>query len=602
MARVASLFLPQLPIERLRRIERPQRAPPERPPVLLPPVDDDPGACSVPRGGGWRPGARWSREQPTRDDIERRIEAMPAHQRPPVRELGRRSEAAEHPFRRLEGDGAAVVAREAGTGGVRSGAAWELPPLVLIDQVGRRQVVVAACPAALGLGLIVGMPATQARALVTDLDVRPAEHDADRRLLERLALHAVARWAPVAAPSGPDGLWIDLSGATHLHGGEERFARRLVAFCARSGLTARVAIADTPGAAHAISRYGSADVALVPEGRSRDAIAPLPLAALRIEPATLGVAARFGLDRVADIVAMPRAPLAKRLGMDAVRRLDQALGHVGEPIVSIVPFDAPVAELRLLEPIGGLEQIAVIARDLVTLLIERLRERGVGVRSATLVMLRVDGEEQRLVVGASRPTRDAAHLVRLLSLKLDRIDPGLGIEAGRLIATWVEPMGAVIIGSTLANDGPTGDVATLVDRLGGRAGPEALFRIGPTESYVPERAARRVGPLAAAGRWLTWRRPARLLARPEPLHDVLALLPDHPPRRFSWRGTSHRVIGGDGPERIAGEWWRRDAETTAVRDYFLVEDEAGGRFWIFRRGDGVDSATGDLGWWMHGVG
>ena len=52
-----------------------------------------------------------------------------------------------------------------------------------------------------------------------------------------------------------------------------------------------------------------------------------------------------------------------------------------------------------------------------------------------------------------------------------------------------------------------------------------------------------------------------------------------------------------GPTR----WWRRDAEVWAVRDYYRVEDDTGGRYWVFRRGDGFVEDTGDLSWWMHGV-
>jgi protein ImuB len=39
------------------------------------------------------------------------------------------------------------------------------------------------------------------------------------------------------------------------------------------------------------------------------------------------------------------------------------------------------------------------------------------------------------------------------------------------------------------------------------------------------------------------------------------------------------------------EWWKHDGEATAVRDYFQVENDASERFWIYRSGDGVDSAT-----------
>jgi len=97
-----------------------------------------------------------------------------------------------------------------------------------------------------------------------------------------------------------------------------------------------------------------------------------------------------------------------------------------------------------------------------------------------------------------------------------------------------------------------------------------------------------------------WPRPTRLLQRPEPI-EAVALLPDQPPAFFTWRGVRRRVRRADGPERIFGEWWRRDGELDAVRDYFQLEDDAGARFWVFRRGDGERHVTGDLSWWMHGL-
>lgn len=473
-------------------------------------------------------------------------------------------------------------------------------PLILVGATGQRQVITAACPAALALGLGKGMAATQARALVVDLDVRPADPHADQALLDRLALHAVLHWTPIAASIG-DGLWLDLTGTTHLFGGEERFCRRVRAFCARLGLTARIAVAGTPGAAHALARFARESVVIVPFGGEVAAIAPLPLAALRIEPGALTAAARFGLERVADLLPMPRGPLARRLGLASVERLDQAIGRIAEPIVPVLPFEAPTAERRLLEPISTAEAIATVIRDVVEDLVDVLRTRGLGARAVELTAARVDGIDQRLAIGTSRATRDASHLIRMFSLRIERIDPGLGIEAVRIVAVRAEPLGATPLGTILTGEDNAPDLAVTVDCLAGRVGEAALFRTRPVESDVPERAVARIGPLDEAGNWPRWRRPARLLSRPEPLWNVIALLPDAPPRRFSWRGDTHVVVAGDGPERIHGEWWRRDGEVWAVRDYYRVEDEAGGRFWLFRRGDGVEVATGDLSWWMHGL-
>lgn len=168
------------------------------PSALQLPVDDTPGACSVPRGGGWRPGARWARAgAQTREDVAHQIASLPRHAQPPMRELGLRSEAASHPFKRPE---------PVTSVGERPSGAGIDAPLALVGKGGRREEIVAACAAAQALGIHVGMAATHARALVSSLDFRPAEPDADARLLDRLALLAVRRWTPVAAVTPLDGL------------------------------------------------------------------------------------------------------------------------------------------------------------------------------------------------------------------------------------------------------------------------------------------------------------------------------------------------------------------------------------------------------------
>jgi len=583
MKRVASLFLPQLPIERLRKAERPS-APPERTPAALPelPVDDDPGPCSVPRGGGWRPGARWAQGE------------FPDHRRPARHEMGRRSEAADHPFRAMRGD---------------DGVPPLPPPLppangsptILVARTGQRETISAACPAALALGMVPGMAAAHARALVPELDARDAEPEADRAVLDRLALHAAGHWTPNACVAEPDGLWLDLTGTTHLFGGEERFCRRLLRFLARLGFTASVAVAGTPGAAHALARYGGRAITVLPPGMESAALAALPVAALRLTPEALTAAARFGFETVGDLYPVPRGPLARRLGLPAVERLDQARGLTAEPIEPVVPFDLPLAERRLLEPIVTAEAIAQVIGDLTRDLADRLQARALGLRTAVLTCLRVDGEEQRIGFGTAAATRDAAHLARMLGLRIERIDPGLGIERMTLTAPHVEQLAPQALAARLGGEARAPDLAPLVDQLAGRAGAEALFRVGAVESDVPERAVCRAGPLDRPSGWPSWPRPARLLPRPEPLSGVVALLPDHPPRRFTWRGQAYRVTAGDGPERIHGEWWRNRSELWAVRDYFRVEAEDGSRFWLFRRGDGVDAPTGDLSWYVHGL-
>ncbi len=561
--------------------------------VLLAPVDDDPGDCSAPRRGGWRPGARWARQDtPSHGDVAAQIAALPTHAQPPMRELGRRSEAASHPYK------AGVPARRIIASVPQP---IEQAPLALVGKVGRREEVVSACVGARALGIHPGMAATHARALVSDLDFRPAEPAADAALLDRLALLAVRRWSPIAAVTPTDGLWIDLAGCDHLHGGEERFCARLIAFCRRAGFTARVAVADTAGAAHALARFGRDELTRIEPRATAEAIAPLPVAALRLAPSALAAARKFGFERIADLLPVARGPLARRLGLAAITRLDQALGAVAEPITPREDAQVPVVERRLLEPIGTAEAIEQVMHDLLDDLAVVLQARGLGARSLRLTGLRVDGGEQVVAVGTSRPTREVSHLLRLFKLRIERIDPGMGLEHFRLVASHTEPLDAVDLGAVLAGETLVRDPARLVDVIAGRIGVRSVFRIAPVESHVPERAVVHSDPNERPGNWPAWQRPIRLFARPEPLLHVMALLPDQPPRRFEWRGKTYTVVAGDGPERVHGEWWRRDAEVWAVRDYYRVEDEEGGRYWLFRRGDGFEEDTGDLSWWIHGL-
>jgi protein ImuB len=431
--------------------------------------------------------------------------------------------------------------------------------------------------------------------------VRPADPEGDAAWLHRLGLFAARRWTPRAALSGADGLWLDLGGVAHLFGGERAMCERIIAFLKRLGFTARIAVAGTTGAAFALARFGREPIALCPSGREADALAPMPLAALRLDEDVLSRAGRLGIERIGETLAMPRAPLQRRFGAALLTRLDQALGRAPEPFDPIVPEQPLAVLLRFMEPIASAEAIAQAAREAVRRLVPDLAEAGLGVRRLLLACGRVDNDVQMVTVSTARATRDGAHLARLLCARIETIEPGFGIERLRLTAARVEPLAPQPIEGELAGDKPPPDLAFLIDRLAVRLGARRIHRLTALESDLPERCVGAVGPLAETATWPLWQRPIRLLSPPEPLDRVMSDLPDGAPVRFKWRGRPYRVIAADGPERVYGEWWRHAEERGSVRDYFQVEEEGGGRFWVYRRGDGEDGTTGDLSWHLHGL-
>jgi protein ImuB len=597
MKRVASLFLPDWSIDRLRRAGR----------IAAPP---DLGTTAVAtleaRGDGWRPGARWARSSHTS----------------PARGGGPRSKSVvEGASQERNVRGSPPPPFAEGANGPPPRAGEEL--VVTQIREGSKVIIAAASPAARAIGLVPGMAVTQARAQVPSLAIHPADLRGDLAELQRLAIAAARRWSPLTALSGSDGLFLDITGTAHLFGGEARMARRIVRLLARLGFTARIAVADTAGAAWALARYGPAKegVAICPAGAQEEALARLPIAALRADDKAIELLRRLGVERIGQLAAMPRAPLARRFSAALVARLDQALGRRDEPLDPVIPVEAIVVTQRFAEPIATAEAIQHWLSELMPRLTTALAEAGLGARLVELVADRIDGVPQRLRIGLARPTRDAAHLLRLIVRRIEEIAPGFGIDALALHVRRADPLGAQPFAERLEERST--DLAPLVDALANRIGDRRLWRSGPVESDVPERSAACLPPLdppvqssvtlkADDVRQLDrspdlhpwhhrWPRPVRLLRRPEQLDHVMAELPDQPPRRFSWRGEMHMVVRADGPERVQGEWWKRTAEQHAVRDYFQVENEAGQRFWLFRRGDGERAESGDLSWFMHGA-
>lgn len=442
-----------------------------------------------------------------------------------------------------------------------------------------------------------------ARALCPGIGIAEADFPGDAA-----ALVALARWhrrfSPWSSPHGDDGVILDITGCAHLFGGETGLMAQIVERLARQGIASRAAIADNPGAAWALARFGRDARTLVPCGHVRKALADLPIAALRLEAETVTLLMRLGLRRIGDLYALPRTALVRRCGARVMLRLDQALGRSAEPLSPLSPEKLRWSRRSFAEPIMTAECIAAAMHELLISLCRRLVEEELGIRQLTLALYRVDSKVEELAIGTALPSRDPRHLRRLIDERLPELDPGLGVEDMMLTAADVEKLAALQLGlggkaeQELSPENVT-DLAVLIDRLANRLGTGSVVRPVIRESHLPERVLSfepaLPGNAGKAGQRPAQPRPVRLLSRPEPI-EAMAMVPDDPPVSFRWRRLLHRVHRADGPERIEGEWWQ---ETISPRDYYRVEDEEGHRFWLYRDGsyDGRKAPR----WFLHGI-
>ena len=438
------------------------------------------------------------------------------------------------------------------------------------------------------------------------------------------ALAAIARWClrlgPVVAADPPDGLVLDLTGCERLHGGRFAMARATAGRLARLGLELHAALAPTLGAAWALARFDPSPLPVVGAAELGGRLDPLPVAALRLEPAEVAALGEVGIDRIDQLRALPREAVADRFGPGVLRRIDQALGRVAETVEGLKPWTPPRVERAFGGPCLSAEAVAEAFRGLCRKLAAHLDARGRAASSLTLGVDRLDAdlrpESAHKPLSLSRPSRDPRHLWSLLAPHVERLDLCRGVEAVSLTAAVAPRRGHRQLAAPGVADGTGGPAdlraheAQLIDLLSARLGAGAVLRPRLTDSHVPEAsfAATPAADAAELGHRRatqpgtprpTLDRPTRLLDPPEPAEAVY-LNPDGPVLTLRWRGVLLTLDASVGPEPVGRRWWRGvlrpgDLGGPGVeRVYHRVRDEAGRWLWVFRRSDSGA-------WFVHGV-
>jgi protein ImuB len=459
-----------------------------------------------------------------------------------------------------------------------------------------RLVITAINPIAQHQGIETGMVVSDARAIFPSIKIL----DDDPKLAERL-LKSIAKWCirytDAIAIDLPNGLILDVSGCAHLWGGEKNYIKDINTRLTNRGYDVRATMADSIGSAWAIAHYGNTSP-IIESGKQMETLLPLPPSALRLNPESVDRLMKLGLCKISQFINMPRVALRRRFGPGLILRLDQALGNEEEPIKTVQPIEPFRERLLCLEPIVTATGIEIALERLLDTVCLKLMQEGKGIRKAVFSCYRVDNKIEKIEIGTSRATHNKKHLFKLFEEKIQSIEPALGIELFILEALKTEklsPKQEKLWDSTSGLKAEA--ISELMDRLINRFGSAPIHRYMPDEHHWPERSFKPAVDLheSIESSWIVDRpRPINLLPKPEPI-EVTAPIPDYPPMNFRYKGTLHKISKADGPERIEPEWWIAEG---LHRDYYSVEDDEGGRYWLFRAGH---YATEDPPrWYLHG--
>jgi protein ImuB len=497
-------------------------------------------------------------------------------------------------------------------------------PLALHEKQKNALKLVAVDDRAAALGLSPGLNLSDAQAQVPSLDAR----EIDRQMLEAIFAD-FADWHSYASPmvsvmtdkATYGDLLLDITGVSHLFGGETRMLEMVTGRLTALGFTVAGAIGPSIGSAWALAHFLPGTIL---DRDPEDALANLPVAALRLEEAQVAGLMQMGLKRIGQLYDRERKAMQARFGASLLLRLDQALGKAEERMVPRIPVAERYTERRFAEPIGLIDDVLMTASDLAIRLSLQLEAEGIGAQAFHLFLYRVDHKVMCLSVNAARATRDASHIARLFSHRAERLsgeyDAGFGIDMIRLAASSVSPVDPAQTSAFESGD-VTADLDRLFDRMTSRLGPLAVVRTKFVNTHIPERAVRlepmiartEDDPLAEPDPAVP--RPVRLLPAPEAV-TVIAEVPDGPPARMIWRRVTYRFLKASGPERISAEWWTNPAppppdvsptmqelggfyvEGHSTRDYYIAEDDEGRRFWLFR--EGLFGLNPQPRWFLHG--
>ena len=518
-------------------------------------------------------------------------------------------------------------------------------PVAIVDSIANRQVIVSITAAAESRGVHAGQSFQDAAAIFSGLVTRPADKMADAAFLSSLRRSA-EQYSPWVAEDENSGLILDFTGCAHLFGGEERLLSQVEGNCASYGLTAQAGIADTVGAAWALARFAghasetvrtgddidqearatrsrssrrhswasnqlapdptanpNVKERIAPPGTARAALAPLPVAALRLPKETVVEMLHLGIRKIEDLMTLPRPAFIRRFGLNVFERLDQALGCTPEPVSPVRPAQRYAARLTLPNPTDLEEDIMAGVDRLLPPICKRLRKNECGMRRVRLELRRTDNQHRSVEIGLAQPSNSEEQIRDLIAMRIGDIDPGSGIDVLRMAAKAIESVshrphkGWRDAAENVRSASRKPALEDLINRIGTRIGLEAITRFCPADSNIPEKTAA-VHAAAWSKPVADWPMPDNMrpafLFRPEPVFG-----PDSPkpPMQFRWRQCQYVRTSATGPERIMPEWWLDDPNwRSGTRDYWRVETSSGKRLWLFYAHGGANSP----GWFCHG--
>ncbi|MGQ0621148.1 MAG: Y-family DNA polymerase [Panacagrimonas sp.] len=469
--------------------------------------------------------------------------------------------------------------------------------LAVVDQRGSQRWLITGTP-----DCHAGISLSQAFALIPELRVQVRKPSAEQVALQSLAYWAYRYGQPVTAEiqdlAEPGRipralLWVEIGQSLELFDGLEALRDELCSGLLELGHVAQLAIAPTRAAAALLACAGRSDPVMDLDGLG-GRLADLPLRLLHWPNEVLSALSGVGLQRLGDLLAIPREAFTRRFDAKHRLALDRLLGMAAEPCEAIVPPETFRRRFELTSEVEDVERLQFPLKRLCSELQAYLRARDCGLRSVTLAVAHAGARETRIHARFVDPHRDAGRIFDALRERLER--DGLPLPARELMLMAEDFAEAVVPQNDLFDSraAQTQAWAAAIERIQARLGESRVWTPRAVEDHRPERAIHRDLPGVGAGHTCDGIFVEVLPAADCRGHGLLLQPLNSGPRPTfllpqPWPMPPPELPADTCFERIESGWW--DAHDVR-RDYTTL-DVNGGRAWVFREVNGRS-------WYLHG--
>jgi protein ImuB len=419
-------------------------------------------------------------------------------------------------------------------------------------------------------------------------------------LLQRLCLHA-QQFTSFVSIEPPNALLLEIKGSLKLFGPLERLHAGIDACWRRLELQAYSATAPTlaalwlarggqprGGQPRGGSSLQGAPLCIEEAGMLPGHLAGLPIACTAWDIARLQTLHAMGVTHMGELMRLPRAGLARRLGTATVQDLDIALARQFAPRRAFVPRERFRARCDFETEVENAAYLEKALEPLIARCAQFLKERQAGVQALRLKLLHRARPATCVHLGLASITSERRRLMDVLAQKLGRLALEAPVRGMELISGSLQPLIAASLDAFAGWAGAGGcGVPQLVERLRARLGEDAVYGVMPIPEHRPEAAWRRVHELPLS----SGRRPGKLTdgrgdGLPRPVWLLDAPLP-----------LASGLVLEQGPERIESGWW--DGRGVA-RDYYIARQvpssrrPQGAKLWVFQERQSKH-------WYLHGM-